>query len=262
MSLFYLFAALLFATCARASWWQSATGAFLDTHKCTDLYVDIGSNVGVQVRKLFEPEKYTGAPFTQFFDTHFGSVERRRRQVCAIGFEPNPRKTATLTRIEQRYIALGWRVWFMTETLFGTAFRRTAFFSDNDTANEEWGASIYDHTGKNAKFIVQEVDGVAFFAHFARQVRHRGGVVVTKMDIEASEFGVLPHLLSNHILCQSVVVAMLIEWHVRLLPPEIRPRAEIIQSAMTIFVQSQVCNGTLLLDFDDETYLHDGAPLP
>lgn len=246
---------------AQRVFWKSTLSA-IDTRACKHLYLDIGSNIGVQVRKLFEPEKYSGAPFARLFDQKFGSVDKRRKEVCAIGFEANPHKTAELARIEKCYNAQGWRVWFMTETLFGVSQRRTPFFSDNDTANEEWASSIYDHTGRNAKFTVQEIDGAEFLTRFAQPVRRRGGVVMAKMDIEGAEFTVLPHLLSTHALCQATVEPILIEWHSRYVPQAMHVRAKLIQSAIGAFVGSQMCAGTSLLELDDETYLHDGAALP
>ena len=63
---------------------------------CFHVYLDVGSNVGVQVRKLFEPSFYPGAPFVNVFDKEFGPVEARRKSVCAVGFEPNPHHTKRL----------------------------------------------------------------------------------------------------------------------------------------------------------------------
>lgn len=84
---------------------------------CFHVYLDVGSNVGVQVRKLFESELYPDAPVLKVFDHYFGSPSekgwqfelfkmvtswnvvleirmivgtRDNRAVCAVGFEPNP----------------------------------------------------------------------------------------------------------------------------------------------------------------------------
>ena len=70
---------------------------------CYHVYLDVGSNIGVQVRKLYEPEKYPKAPFLKLFDKYFGSLSKRRQHqpqmadtVCAVGFEPNPHHTKIL----------------------------------------------------------------------------------------------------------------------------------------------------------------------
>ena len=56
-------------------------------HRCSHAYLDVGSNIGVQLRKLFEPHKYRGASVLPVFDQHFGSEPSARCRVCAIGIE-------------------------------------------------------------------------------------------------------------------------------------------------------------------------------
>ena len=51
---------------------------------CSGFYIDLGTNIGVQVRKLFEPGRYPGAAMAAKFDKFFGA---RRGHVCAIGLE-------------------------------------------------------------------------------------------------------------------------------------------------------------------------------
>ena len=70
--------------------------SFQSLDGCYHVYLDVGSNVGVQVRKLFEPSLYPKAPFVTVFDKEFGPVEARKKSVCAVGFEPNPHHTKRL----------------------------------------------------------------------------------------------------------------------------------------------------------------------
>ena len=63
---------------------------------CYHVYLDVGSNIGVQVRKLFEPHLYPKAKVQTIFDHFFGPIELRSESVCAIGFEPNPNHTTYL----------------------------------------------------------------------------------------------------------------------------------------------------------------------
>ena len=73
---------------------------FLDG--CYHVYLDIGSNVGVQVRKLFQPELYPGSRVLKVFDETFGKPnERNYSEICTIGVEPNPQHTAKLKGIIQ-----------------------------------------------------------------------------------------------------------------------------------------------------------------
>ena len=62
---------------------------FLDN--CFHIYLDMGSNAGVQVMKLFQPERFPNAEVLPVFDKFFGSIEKRKRpnNVCVVGFEPN-----------------------------------------------------------------------------------------------------------------------------------------------------------------------------
>ena len=64
---------------------------------CYYVYLDVGSNVGVQVRKLFEPYLYPNAKFLDVFNEEFGPFEERKKHVCAVGFEPNPHHTNKLS---------------------------------------------------------------------------------------------------------------------------------------------------------------------
>ena len=66
--------------------------------QCDYLYFDLGSNIGVQIRKLFEPEKYPGAAVLPIFDQFFGPAESRRGSVCAFGFEVNPKTRREIER--------------------------------------------------------------------------------------------------------------------------------------------------------------------
>ena len=78
---------------------------------CYHVYLDVGSNIGVQIRKLFEPEKYPNAPVNAIFNSNFGKVEERRKiygeqgnVVCAVGFEPNSHHTKHLTGRSSKFM--------------------------------------------------------------------------------------------------------------------------------------------------------------
>jgi len=46
---------------------------FMQLHKCTGAYLDVGSNIGVQIRKLYEPHKYAGKdPHMKALAARFG----------------------------------------------------------------------------------------------------------------------------------------------------------------------------------------------
>ena len=65
----------------------------------------MGTNIGVQIRKLFEPHKYPNASVLPVFEQLFGPAPRCG--VCAIGIEPNPRHAARLHRLQRDLRAQG-----------------------------------------------------------------------------------------------------------------------------------------------------------
>ena len=85
---------------------------------CKHIYLDMGSNSGVQMRKFFQPELYLGgefSPLVSLFAKHYGAPAERKANlkqsgVCALGFEPNPRHHPRLDRLERAYYERGWHV--------------------------------------------------------------------------------------------------------------------------------------------------------
>ena len=136
------------------------------------MFLDIGANRGVSVRKLFEPDAYpieeydwdnAGLPrwhccrnhsaphdhifYAPMFDEFFGTKLQRSRDhfngVCAFGFEMNPQHTRRLKEIETCYASRGWRAKFFTETaasdVDGNTTMRLARGQDSE---HNWGATV------------------------------------------------------------------------------------------------------------------------
>lgn len=100
---------------------------------CYHVYLDVGSNIGIQIRKLFEPQKYPNAAVHSIFDSNFGAIENRVMQgrtdyVCAVGFEPNFQHTATLKDLEKSYNDCGWRVSIFKETAVSNHNGKSNFY--------------------------------------------------------------------------------------------------------------------------------------
>ena len=90
---------------------------------CEFVYLDMGTNTGVQIRKLYEPDKFPGAAVLPIFERYFGpAAGRNLSAVCAMGWEPNPVDTARLARLQAAYRRCGWRVKIHAET--GVAARQ------------------------------------------------------------------------------------------------------------------------------------------
>ena len=111
----------------------------LQSGRCHHVYIDVGTNIGVQVRKLYEPHRYPLAHTLPLFDAYFGPANSTtadtattavnttapsgvgRGNVCTFAFEPNPRWSSALTQLEQAYKRRGWAV---------VVFSGTAVYTD------------------------------------------------------------------------------------------------------------------------------------
>ena len=81
----------------------------------SDCAADVGSNIGIHARFLFEPELYPQQQYSAlFFDKYFPKTGRvKRKDVCVVGFEPNPKHRPRLQRLQSYYRSLGLQVfWF------------------------------------------------------------------------------------------------------------------------------------------------------
>ena len=262
---------------------------------CRSVFLDIGSNRAVSVRKLFEEPLYPEhefdwdslslphkrgqpppdhLPITRLFAKTFGSFATRQRigfrGLCAFAFEPNVRHAARLREIEACYRAKGWRVHIFTETAVsdydGTARMDPGLVG----TNEEWSANIVGH--RHPKFNTKEENftKVATIDLAAWVLRHVAGRripsepselpvgVYAKVDIERSEYHVLPRMLMISALCTNVINTISIEWHT----PERNEHRQVYEvfrshlSALTT-LDPRHCNATRILDRQDDSYLHD-----
>ena len=98
--------------------------------------------------------------------------------------------------------------------------------------------------------------------------------VLVKMDMEGSEFAVIPQLMMTGRLCR-VVDYLSVEWHARFAPVRfhvnqqlnLRTREE-AQNVVRLLKAAMADGGhaggclTNVSEIDDETYVHDGHPLP
>jgi len=230
---------------------------------CRDFYFDFGSNIGVQIRKLYEPHLYPGAAVLPYFDKVFGNVTRRRNSVCAFGFEANPHHSARLKMLEDIYQAKNWQVHFFTETAVGAVDGTLDFFADGDPKREEWGSSIFDWTRGARKVTVRQINAANIIYNLtSRHARDDASPrnIIAKMDIEGSEYKVLAQLLDRGMLCQSNLTEILIEWHVRMIPKAEQNNAVEFEKKFGTILSRQACNATTIVDLDDESFLHDGKP--
>jgi len=137
---------------------------------CKSVYLDGGSNRGIQIRKIFEPERYPGDPVLPIYDRLFGPNRSTDSEMCVVGFEPNPHHTAKLQELEAAYNKKGWRVKIFTETAIALQDGTEFFYFDTVASpdHHEWGASMlawqYDMAASeeagdtNGKTTVRTID--------------------------------------------------------------------------------------------------------
>ena len=180
---------------------------------CKYVYLDVGANVGIQTRKLYEPHMYPKADvlsvFDDVFDEHWNT--RLGVELCVVGFEPNPHNTATLLKLETAYRQQGWRVKFFTETAVAMEDGEADLYLDEDAPAKyhEPGSSLVVHPDEPerastrvrtidlARYILQEV----FYGELEKKKEDRP-VVVMKLDIEAYEHLLMPHLIVTGAMCK------------------------------------------------------------
>ena len=74
------------------------------------------------------------------------------------------------------------------------------------------------------------------------------------MDIEGSEFLVLPHLLQKHMLCRGVLSAIGIELHEW---ARVTMKSDLTMDILKQKLTGQTCEPTELIKVDDESYNQD-----
>jgi len=166
--------------------WRDAWDA--DPHmfeNCSKVFIDVGSNAGTHIRKLYEPEKYPEAKYSSVLDAAFGPVWFRGQMssktgICAFGFEANPRWQSRYHEIETAYAKKGWRAKWFAPMAVSNETGEATFWLNDDGANADWGASLVNR-GTESSVTVPEVDFANFIETLSKQALP--GYKLMKMDI-------------------------------------------------------------------------------
>lgn len=126
--------------------------------ECRHIYMDLGSNIGVQIKKLFEPEKYpiikdTQARVMELYTQEFGKPGLRKKnnsRLCALGFEPNPKHYQRLKYLERTYNDKGWNVHFFPFVV-SNKDEPVTFYTEDNSRKEDWGATLFKLPNKPQK---------------------------------------------------------------------------------------------------------------
>lgn len=158
---------------------------------CKQLYIDLGSNTGVQLLKLFEPQRFAGATLVRSFSRVFDRASR----VCAIGFEPNPRHAKRLQKLATILATQGHRVTIVTAAV---GLTNNSVPLAVHGGGLETGATMELGIAGRTNLSYVPVVVLDLLDFLRRHVDWAGVRVATvKMDIEGSEFKLLPALLAD-----------------------------------------------------------------
>ena len=233
------------------------TTVAIQTRSCRFVYVDLGSNIGVQIRKLYQPWLYPDAKLLTYFNKFFGKVTKgyHRQDVCSFGFEANPRHMKKLKHIEEACRYKGLNVHIFNSAVSDRSGDNVNIFSQSDS-EIDWGAGIIDIGNRKkvqtTKYSVETVDIAKFLEENVLSLNPEK--VLVKMDIEGSELIVLPHLLKKGLLCKSKITKMVIELHSWALKSL---QSDLTMDKLKELLANQSCDPTLLIRVDDESYNTD-----
>lgn len=244
--------------------------------QCRKVFLDVGSNLGTHVRMIFEGAKYSKSELRSTFEKYFGKEDWRNQPselsgVCAIGFEANPNLAPRLKDIQTAYNKKGWKAYFITPAAVsdkdGTLKLSVDKAGKGGKLGVSVGSSVVDRTReRHTTWGTATIPSFDFSEFVRNQITNRrgaGGIkhVFAKVDIEGSEFLVIPKLLETRGLCQgNGIDVMTVEWHdaehrwnhIALKPSGcIQCDKKAIDAAMNKYTQ---CNLPDIVDIDDESY--------
>jgi len=168
---------------------------------CTKILLDLGSGSGEHVRMMYEPETFTKSNVVLVIQQIFGNPIQRQLPgnesgICVLGFEPDPKYTASLEELREKYSARGWNVHFYPFASWSS----DGVMSLPRVLGAE-GASESDGAAE-----VRTVD----IADFASSLPPAFGVRMMIMDMDGAEYESLAQLLETTMLCQSIVKGLLV----------------------------------------------------
>jgi len=167
---------------------------------CAMVYIDMGTNRGTQIRKLYEPYLFPGNPIEPYFQKYFGND---RRNVCTFGFEPNPLHTKHLTALSRVYGRRGNRV-VMNFSAVSVENGHAQFYTDPAAADaHEFGAGFYVDTIRDKEHLVPiQVPTIDIVEWFNTTIPDLSQVIVMKSDIEGHDEQTLDALFDSGLLCR------------------------------------------------------------
>jgi hypothetical protein len=268
---------------------------------CYHIFLDVGANVGVHGRFLLEPEKYPRTKFSvDIFAKEYGK-ELDNRDVCVFEFEANSVHWPRLMEISEAYSKMGWRYHVIKAAVSDENGSATFYHQGgkNELNHNEWGfsgAKSFNITGGYSIEVptirLSEWINTHIHERLVPPFPHRSTageninvpgvkkpILGMKMDIEGYEYVVLPDLIHSGAICHFDFVFG--EMHPNFSPitqfrnmdakgtnnfhrvslNNIEETKRYGSALMQVMQASRNCPVRYTYA-DDESYLHDGMPLP
>ena len=227
--------------------------------QCMDIYIDLGSNVGVQVRKIFEPERYpqTHKRIVKLYNEEFGTSEMRKRKnsgLCAFGFEPNPKHYKKLRLIEKNYATKGWKVKFFPFAVSNKNATVT-FWSETNSSYNDWGATLYKVKGEAQDRTINVTQ--IRLADFIKIHLPNKQIKAMKFDVEGAEYEILTDFHFEGLLCQNRIKIIIMKWHHYILETREWRKFYRTHQDLVNFINTQKCNVTDFRRIDHESHFYD-----
>lgn len=257
---------------------------------CYHVFIDVGANIGVHTRFLYEPQKYPDSKHAvSHFAKHFGP-ERDNRDYCSFAFEPNLIHKERHLELQAAYNRMGWHY----HPIFagaGDEEGNMTFYHMHDEFNLEWGFnSIRTKNARGMEGKAEVVPIIRLATFLLEEIRGRslpkivygastiGPKVVLKMDVEGMEYVILPDLVTSGALCQTVDFCFGEFHHQEIFFPINRrethgglrlgnaEQGKVFGASLIRALQSSQHCKTIYSMADDETYLFDreinGSAIP
>ena len=248
---------------------------------CYHVFLDVGANIGVHNRFLFEPHLYPDSRIRKRLERQLGQGFDNR-DVCAFAFEPNPVHRARLESLSKAYQDMGWRLTTFHVGVSDSNGNMTFYHVDPNGEHNEWGFTAvrpYPKVKNLPSPKPEVVPSIRLADFIQRHVEGRTmpdtvhGVykkpkVLMKLDVEGMEFLILPDLVVSGALCQTVD-CIFYELH----PGQMtfpkstlslhskKGASSFIQPIIQIVQNNPNCI-TRFATTGDESYLYDGMPFP
>jgi len=244
---------------------------------CYHVFLDVGSNVGVHGRFLFEPEKYPNATIAHgVFDEHFGSPNTRdKKDICVFTFEPNPAHKERQLQLHNAYDKMGLRYYPLAVGV-GARVGYITFYHQDKGKNNEWGFGAFPRRGREntavnvtsirlSSWLTEHIEDRIIPQRSSNlrkdaKVNKHMPTVVMKYDVEGMEYELLPDLLTTGSLCRSVDYAF---GEIHPFKVDGRQRRN-LNKVLNNFSShpNKDCKTKKIDTNDDESYHMDEEPLP